>query len=363
LGGRCPSPDPGPDGLLQNTARVTGCTPPTGRFISDVKDSSGVRTVNYTGTLADAFSCIAQVGAAGCGFEAPLEAMKRALDGSRPENAGFIRDAAYLAVIILTDEDDASVADPALFSLPMEQVGPADFRAQPMYAYTCDHPISLTPDTYNDCVVRTGSYLATPDSYVQFLATIKDPSQTAVAVIGGDPQSTIQTGPITFYGGGNQSLALLPSCTATINGNPAIARPGIRLDAFRHGFDTFDHGLFETVCQPDYSNVLTEIGQKLFTMTSPCLEGNLDTSDQDAQNPGTQPACTVTQTGPGVPDVQLPACAMFDATTPAPGGARPCWWIATDASCMTATNFVLHVERDQPAPDGSELDAQCAVAH
>src|SRR5512135_1990238 len=109
FGPGCPSPDPNDNGLLQNTPRITGCSPPTGRFITDIKNSTGGRTTNYSGTLDQAFSCIAQVGAAGCGFEAPLEAMKRALDGSRPENAGFLRDDANLVVVLLTDEDDCSV--------------------------------------------------------------------------------------------------------------------------------------------------------------------------------------------------------------------------------------------------------------
>jgi hypothetical protein len=34
------------------------------------------------------WDCLADVGDTGCGFEAPLEAMKRALDGSRPETPG-----------------------------------------------------------------------------------------------------------------------------------------------------------------------------------------------------------------------------------------------------------------------------------
>jgi len=85
--GGCPSPDPGDNGLFQNTARVPGCTPPTGRFISDTKAPDGSRVTNYAGTLDTALSCIAQVGATGCGFEAQLEAMKRALDGSRVATA------------------------------------------------------------------------------------------------------------------------------------------------------------------------------------------------------------------------------------------------------------------------------------
>ena len=51
FGPGCPSPDTNDNGLLQNTPRITGCSPPTGRFISDIKNSTGGRTTNYTGQL------------------------------------------------------------------------------------------------------------------------------------------------------------------------------------------------------------------------------------------------------------------------------------------------------------------------
>ena len=59
------------------------------------------------------FSCVAQVGTGGSSVEMPLYALELALtervaDGS---NAGFLREDALLAVVILTDEDDCSRLD------------------------------------------------------------------------------------------------------------------------------------------------------------------------------------------------------------------------------------------------------------
>jgi hypothetical protein len=368
----CPSPDPAEDGLLQNQPGANsspGCTGPTDQYISDIANPDGTRTTNYTGDLADTFSCIASVGASGCGFEAQLEGMKRALSGYRPENAGFLRSDAYLGVVILTDEDDCSAQDPSIFSLPAEQVGGLnDFRCQPLFAYTCDTPISATePGTYTGCTPTTGSgaYLADPASYVQFLAGIKDPSQTVVATIAGDPQTTITTGPLTLNGA-TQSMALQPSCTATVNGDAAIARPANRLDAFRAGFDPYEHGVFETVCQSDYSNALTQIGAKLFTMMSDCLEGAVDTTDTQPSNPGVQPACDVTMRvgfgGSDEHDVSLQACKMLDATTPDPADASPCWWVESSPSCATDTGLALQVQGESTAP-GTVVDATCLKQH
>ena len=301
----CPSPNTTDDGRLQSVARVAGCTPPTGAYLSDIKNADGTRSTNYAGTLDTALSCIAQLGAQGCGFEAPLEAMKRALDGSRPENAGFLREGAFLAVVILTDEDDCSVKDSSIFALPPAQAGPGDFRCPALYAYTCETPISpTTAGTYANSHVRTDSYLGDPAAYAQFLSTLKPPGRTAVALIAGDPTTTIMTGPL-----GAQTLALEPSCSATINNNPAIGRPGLRLQDFLAPFGV--HGLFRTVCQSDYSAALTDIGMLLFDAISPCLEGTLDTTDEDPANPGLQPDCKVSDVvsdslGNETGDPQLP---------------------------------------------------------
>ncbi len=361
FGPGCPSPAPNDDGLLQNTPRVAGCTPPNGRFLSDIKNATGTRTTNYAGSLESSLSCIAQLGATGCGFEAPLEAMKRALDGSRPENAGFLREGAFLAVVILTDEDDCSVKDPAIFALPATQVGAGDFRCQPLFAYRCDTPISATAGgSYANCRVRTDSYLQDPAIYAQFLSTVKPAGKSVVALIAGDPKPNITTGPL-----GMQQLALQPSCMATINGNLALGRPALRLAEFIKPFG--DHGLFRTVCQSDYSQTLTEVGKLLFKAISPCLEGALDVADVDPANPGVQPDCTVSDIqNPDTThehETQMDTCHMTDPTTPAGGGARPCWWVAPNAaSCATDSKLELHIERSSPPTPGTAVRVACATA-
>jgi len=354
FGPACPSPDVQWNGRLQVAPQITGCMPPTGRFISDIKDSTGGRTTNYTGQLQDVFSCISQVGANGCGFEAPLEAMKRALDGTNPENAGFMRMDAYLAVVILTDEDDASVADPALWTLSPQDTGPADFRSQPLHAYACDQSISVTEaGTYTGCHVIEHGYLTNPASYAQFLAGIKDPELTAVAVIAGDSSSTIATGPISEPF--TQPLALLPSCEMTIAGNVAIARPSLRLDDFRAQFDGLERGVFETICRDDYSDALTQIGAKLFEMMSPCLEGNVDPADTDPQNPGIQPACTVTED-----HAVIPTCKMSTPTAVNPSSTLPCWYVDANQQCGTASSLEINFDRIVPPAPGVVTDVACA---
>lgn len=352
------------NGLLQNASHDPQfpCAPPTAdRFLSDLAQPGGGRVVNYTGTLDQALSCISHVGDSGCGFEAPLEAMKRALDGSRRENAGFVRTSAFLAVVILTDEDDCS-AQPALFTQSTDVVGRDDFRCA-QGAYRCDRAISPSAGgSYTGCRIRRDGLLNDPDLYAQFLSAVKDPSLIAVAAIAGDPTTDITTGPLTAPF--RQDLALLPSCTTMIDGRLAIGRPAGRIDAFLGNFG--DRGLFRTVCQADYSQVVADIGALLLEGLSPCLEGMVDTTDTDAANPGLQPDCTVSELqdpgGDAEIETLVPRCHMIAEGQPNLLGQRACWWVqANAAACATETHLELHVERSVVAPPDSVLRVSCAA--
>ena len=86
---------------------------PGAHFLSNV---NGV--ANYTAPIAQVFSCIAALGEDGCGFEQPLLSVAHALGADnidatgrpRPplENEGFLRDDAYLLIVLITNEDDCS---------------------------------------------------------------------------------------------------------------------------------------------------------------------------------------------------------------------------------------------------------------
>jgi hypothetical protein len=387
-GPSCPSPDPGDNGLLQNTAQIEGCTPPTGRFISDIKNADGTRTTDYNGPgsagdLATELQCIAEVGTSGCGFVAPLEAMKRALDGSNPQNAGFLRADADLAIIIISNKDDMSAENSMAFGSGLTSTFPvlAD-------AYTCDTPISSTaPGTYADCT-PSSQPLEAPAYYAGFLSTIKDPSQTVVAVISGPPPSLttndvppqqcttcgpqdneISTGPLDEPGVGETTpLTIQPSCTATLDGNMSMAFPAIRLASFITDLGT-GHGLFYSACQSDYSAALEAIAGVLFNTMSSCLEGPINTSDIDPTNPGVQLACTVTDvSNPGTASetqALIPPCKMADATTPEGDQPFPCWYAELNTAQCAApdTGYAITVDRNnQGPPAGAVTQVVCVLA-
>ncbi|MBC7975137.1 MAG: hypothetical protein H7138_09145 [Myxococcales bacterium] len=361
-GGAACHPASATDGRMQNASRDSSltCAPTADRFLSDIAGPSGTRLTNYSGTLAEALSCISHVGESGCGFEAPLEAMKRALDGSRLENDGFLRRGAFLAIVMLVDEDDCS-ADPRLYLESETGGGPDDFRCTHT-AYRCDRTISASePGTYADCKVRRDTLLRDPSDYVTFLNGRQGPAGIAVALIGGDPTPAIETGALRL-GGNTQSLALMPSCRATILGDQAFARPALRLDDFRKSFG--DHGLFSTVCQSDYSEAVDDIGTLLFKAISPCLEGTLDETDIDEVKPGLQLDCAVTDVQDAYTDTPVEQvirrCPMLDDERPDVGDGSACWWVKHNPSCDTATQLELQVERRASPPQGTVVQVSCA---
>ena len=120
---------PGADPTLGGHPDPNGCGLHSGqRWISDIANPNGTgRIRNYDGNIQDVFSCLAtHVGTGGCGFEHQLQSVRVALNPDypndpnnpkdlpntiNPENIGFVRPKGYLAVVLITDEDDCS-ADP-----------------------------------------------------------------------------------------------------------------------------------------------------------------------------------------------------------------------------------------------------------
>jgi hypothetical protein len=92
-----PSSQSGDDGTM---IMQSGCNMPR-RWLE--RDDANVSSI---------FECNAQVGTSGPAKEMPLEGARLALtDRMADDNAGFLRDDALLAVVILTDEDDCSRTD------------------------------------------------------------------------------------------------------------------------------------------------------------------------------------------------------------------------------------------------------------
>ena len=329
-------------------------------FLADLDDGHGGRTRNYTGTLADAFGLIANVGTAGCGIEQHLEAVKRALDHN-PANAGFLRPDAYLAVIVVADEDDCSLAQSTLFD--GDRTSPTygdvtNFRCT-REGITCDSPggdldaVGLRQDCHPNF---TSTRLTQTDRYVSFLKGLKaDPLDVFVAGIVGDP------GPFEIIKKGAVSV-LKPSCTYTGPAGAQYAYPAVRTLDFLDQFP--NRSTHTTICADDLSAGLTQIAAQLKAVVNdPCFQ--LPLLDADPVTPGPQYDCTVSEIRrvPNQPDQELRVIPQCTAGNP----RIPCWNIVEDgAHCgFVGTRPVLRLSIERggeiPTPD-LHIKASCVTA-
>ncbi|HMG20556.1 MAG TPA: hypothetical protein VK607_04535, partial [Kofleriaceae bacterium] len=274
----------GCSGVGKNGNLQTYGAPVTGVFISAI---SG-QMPNFTGDLTDVFSSMAKgVEAKGCGFEQHLEAIKLALQPSNPANVGFLRKDAYLAVIIIADEDDCSMAHSSLLSGDTATLGDRQSFRCTRFGVTCDQN-GVNTNTMN----QTGSkaqchpndnsdYLTKVSDYVTFLKGLKDdPRKVIVAGIMGtldrfDVELRVPSG------GSRPIPALAHSCTyigADNDGDgtpdPELADPPIRLKFFLDQFP--NRSTFVSICQKNLAGGLQQIGELLKTVIGdPCIEGKL----------------------------------------------------------------------------------------
>ncbi|MBA3501177.1 MAG: hypothetical protein M4D80_35065 [Myxococcota bacterium] len=327
------------------------------RFLRDVARAGGGRDTNYGAqTLAQAFSQLADVGSTGCGIEQHLEATKRALDGN-PVNAGFVRDGAYLAVILIADEDDCSLANATLFS-GTTNGDILNFRCT-KEGVACDTPATpfeMATGRREDCHPREDSTTIAPISrYVDFLKTKKsDARDVIVAGILGDPEPfEIVTKPMVT------TNVLGRSCTYNGPTGEQFAFPAVRTANF---LAQFPNTARTTICDADLSDGLEQIGIQLRkTIIDACFDYEL--ADVDADEPGAQYDCSVTEVRrhPNAPDEELrtlPACGS---------GQTPCWRIEeAPTECAytdTSPHLKLAIDRGGQAPTPDiRVKASCVTA-
>jgi hypothetical protein len=132
----------------KNATAPTGCLAPMGNnFIAyNFDPASGPANNLPTGQdLVKTFTCMASVGAGGCGFEHQLESVYAALHDQQ-NNAGFLRTNAILAVVFVTNEDDGSApADTDIWDLTKTQYGAESTYRQTRFGVACGDPLALTP--------------------------------------------------------------------------------------------------------------------------------------------------------------------------------------------------------------------------
>ncbi len=326
---------------------------------------------NYTGDISDAFSCIAGLGDTGCGLEHQFGSVLRALgadgSGAPMENAGFLRQEAWLAVILITNEDDCSAPrDSDVFNSNSRYVsdplGPLTSYRCNLVGHTCDGaaPPKGPGGPFNNCVSNENGQLLRVADVVAGIKGLKaDPSKILVAAITGPPK------PYTVANTGtpnnDDTAPAWPevghSCTQP---DGTYADPSVRIWQWIQAFG--GNGVFESICNasftPALQGIAEEIGKKI---GSQCVEGNiLDTTGVPWTGGATGPDCTVTDhayaaNGDRV-DVTVPSCASVGAASTA-----TCWTLAAgDAGC--AGKHVMTFSHRDPNAAQSHIDSTVACS-
>ena len=283
--GQC-HPD-GDGGKLQVTP-AAGATVPAGVSCSQFSLSGGVRFIDYdqiAGTdnlvgvpdVPTAFTCMAAVGGAGCGFEHQLESPYRALHDGIPENAGFLRDDALLVIFFVTDEDDCSAPpDTDLFDPSPDAVakyGPLHSFRCTQFGITCSNPpapldASTANGPFTDCHpldTADGGKLFDVQRYIDFLARpggVKaDPSDVILMSISapGLPIGWTITSPCFDQVNTPSCPALNHSCLAATNpmffGDPALRLTTVVGAAYTSAA--------WSMCDTDYTPAVDDLAQKI----------------------------------------------------------------------------------------------------
>ena len=402
----------GDGGQLQTTRRVAGCEPPRDPWISYIDGQTNIPGCNAAtpsdavNCVKTAFSCIAELGIEGCGFEMQLESARLALDPGANVNPNFLRPDAFLAIVFITDEDDCSARDVQLFSPALQgltdPLGPlTSFRCFE-FGIQCDINDRTKNGPRNGCIpTKTHDYLYKVEDYIKFFEKLKPAGRLIMAAIAGP------TGPVSV-GQENNNPNLNPSCSS----NNGFAVPAIRLEKVVSAFN----GQITSVCDEDFGPAMTALGKKIVAslggqcIDTPLLLPNGGVACHEGVGPCKIPQCPQGETCDPTEGVCVAAggqkteqrcgatcldgvdCAItevtgfgtsgevrtqiakcprkyfLDPSIPKGGceGDCPCWRIVPRTKDCTAdlkvSPFGLEVMRQGDAPKGTVAVARCRSA-
>ncbi len=365
-GGGCDASPGGQRGILQTlpspnaTNPPANCQPPMGApYIQYKFGPGGTATTNLpNGTdataLVNEFTCMASVGAKGCGFEHQLESVYAALTNTK-ENAGFLRDDALLTVVFVTNEDDGSAAPNAKFyeqnndPAGTSPLGQYTTYRQTRFAVDCGGmqiPYGMPVGPLMGCAAAPNPNMDVMTAYdvQRYINFFKLPHAQGgvkinpqdVILVGIDgPESPVQTVLVDPMGGNTPyhncpTPMLSSSCIEALqhscenNVQPGFfADPAVRLNTVINAISSIGHSQTASICgdnlamPPNYSKAMQALGELISSQIGPgCLN-----SPVASRADGT-PDCTVEDVTAN-PDgstsiVEIPSCAEN-------GHMTPCW--------------------------------------
>jgi hypothetical protein len=239
--------------------------------------------------LATQVACMASQGVNGCGIEQQLEAAVRGLDRNDNQR-GFMKDKHLLAVLVVSDEEDCSVAKKGLF-------GTDGFKSGAGSDGLLNVSCNLPEENEEQFLFDTGRYW-------RELVELKDGRASAVifaAIVGVPDKGTLGTNSSPCEGSGNalgtcldhplmalekqnfedqntgfEFIHFRPACTREENGDEVTsARPGRRYVKVASAFGK--NGYVYSICNADWSPAMAEIANLIASsMGENCFDKRLD---------------------------------------------------------------------------------------
>jgi len=259
----CLEPSFGDDGVLrtQGNTAVPGCMATYPRFLPFMPPEDPT-------PFAQEFTCVASMGTGGCGFEQQLEAVLKALTPSTAPiafnmgtsghgdgaNMNFARvdPESLLAIILVTDEEDCSAADPELFN-PATSLYPGDLNLRCFEYPNAVHPV----ERYVDGLL---ALRVDPDLLIFAAITgvppdlVADPGRIDYDAILNDDRMREMVDPMN-------PTRLTPSCNVPGRG---LAFPPRRIVRVAQMIEQrASNGLVQSICQSDFTPALNAILEKL----------------------------------------------------------------------------------------------------
>lgn len=348
---------------LQHASLYGDCLGPTDPFIRD-ELAGDMRVRNYDGDLTETFGCISQLGEAGCRYEQPLESMRLALDRGHVYNSGFLRDDAILAVVFLTNEDDCSAWNPALYDPLLDGASEGSKYRCFRHGVQCLGDDVREEGHFEGCEPRADSgFMPHVDEYVDFLLDPTDrglgkPDPMRQVVVTGMIGDTA-LGEVEIHLDGEGEPQLLPTCAAS---DTDQVYPAVRLQSFLDGFTAGSQ--ISSLCNTEPTGALSSTGREIRKrLGTICLDGPI--ADVDATTAGRQVDCNVLirWPDPRAPKTALPACDQ--PWMPEDSSGSPCYTIKTGPE--TCGDFPTQLALDvwwgegKSQPAGSHVEGWCLV--
>jgi len=355
-------------------------------------------------TAVEAFQCFGPQGVAGCGFESHLESMYRALAQASNEqsttNYGFLRDAAILSVVILTDEADCSPTD----------IGQDIFTTNKIYWNDPNDPAPTSAVCWRAGVFCEGSdcrssnhdlegnadvsddkaVLQPVSRYVDFVQGLENQKkmydttqEVLIALVAGVPIGYEDGGVDVIYElspdpNFNDDFGIGPGCKlAGMNGAPdQTAIPPVREREFAEAFEVDGAKNIFSICQNDYSKALSAIAAKIRDQIKPACMPNC-VRDTDPSTIPLDPNCQIFEENLAtMTRNEIAPCEEVGGKWTAPAGETACFAELIDPGGQTPSdidnlspeciaegyNLEFLLLRSAAAPAGTTISAACELS-